>query len=66
MQTVHSKSGSLIFFIAFYFFCAILNSIKGFYIFKEDTPMAKQELYERSPIRAFDAAANGGLKAGEI
>ncbi|MCI7577144.1 MAG: hypothetical protein MST12_02695 [Spirochaetia bacterium] len=28
--------------------------------------MAKQELYERSPIRAFDAAANGGLKAGEI
>lgn len=28
--------------------------------------MAKQELYERSPIRAFDEAANGGLKAGEI
>lgn len=28
--------------------------------------MAKQELYERSPIRAFDAAANGGLKAGEL
>jgi len=28
--------------------------------------MAKQELYERSPIRAFDEAANGGLKAGEM
>ena len=28
--------------------------------------MAKQELYERSPIRAFDEAANGGLKAGEL
>ena len=28
--------------------------------------MAKQELFERSPIRAFDAAANGGLKAGEL
>ncbi len=28
--------------------------------------MAKQELYERSPIRAFDEVANGGLKAGEL
>jgi KaiC/GvpD/RAD55 family RecA-like ATPase len=28
--------------------------------------MAKQELFERSPVRAFDAATNGGLKAGEI
>lgn len=28
--------------------------------------MAKQELYESSPIRAFDAATNGGLKAGEM
>ena len=28
--------------------------------------MAKQELFERSPIRAFDAVANGGLKAGEL
>jgi len=28
--------------------------------------MAKQELYERSPIRTFDAATDGGLKAGEI
>ena len=28
--------------------------------------MAKQELFERSPIRAFDEAANGGLKAGEM
>lgn len=28
--------------------------------------MAKQELYERSPIRAYDAVANGGLKAGEL
>ena len=28
--------------------------------------MAKQELYERSPIRIFDEAANGGLKAGEL
>ncbi|MCH5291053.1 MAG: hypothetical protein J1D88_04730 [Treponema sp.] len=28
--------------------------------------MAKQELYERSPIRAFDEAANGSLKAGEL
>ena len=28
--------------------------------------MAKQELYERSPIRAFDEAANGSLKAGEM
>ena len=28
--------------------------------------MAKQELYERSPIRAFDEATHGGLKAGEL
>lgn len=28
--------------------------------------MAKQELYDRSPIRAFDEAVNGGLKAGEM
>ena len=28
--------------------------------------MAKQELYDKSPIRAFDKATNGGLKAGEI
>lgn len=28
--------------------------------------MAKQELYERSPIRIFEEAANGGLKAGEL
>ena len=28
--------------------------------------MAKQELYERSPIRIFDEAANGGLKVGEL
>lgn len=28
--------------------------------------MAKQELYERSPIRSFDEATNGGLKAGEL
>lgn len=28
--------------------------------------MAKQELFERSPIRAFDEATNGGLKAGEM
>lgn len=28
--------------------------------------MAKQDLYERSPIRAFDEVANGGLKAGEM
>ncbi len=28
--------------------------------------MAKQELFERSPIRAFDEVANGGLKAGEM
>lgn len=28
--------------------------------------MAKQELYEKSPIRIFDEAANGGLKAGEL
>jgi KaiC/GvpD/RAD55 family RecA-like ATPase len=28
--------------------------------------MAKQELYERSPIRIFDEAAGGGLKAGEL
>ena len=28
--------------------------------------MAKQELFERSPIRAFDQVTNGGLKAGEM
>lgn len=28
--------------------------------------MAKQELYERSPIRAFDQVTGGGLKAGEL
>ena len=28
--------------------------------------MAKQELFERSPIRAFDEVTNGGLKAGEM
>ena len=28
--------------------------------------MAKQELYERSPIRAFDEATDGGLKAGQL
>ena len=28
--------------------------------------MAKQELFERSPVRAFDEVANGGLKAGEL
>lgn len=28
--------------------------------------MAKQELYERSPIRIFDEASGGGLKAGEM
>lgn len=28
--------------------------------------MAKQELYERSPIRAFDAVTEGGLKAGQL
>ena len=28
--------------------------------------MAKQELFERSPIRAFDEVANGGLKVGEL
>ena len=28
--------------------------------------MAKQELYERSPIRAFDEVTGGGLKAGEL
>lgn len=28
--------------------------------------MGKQELFESSPIRAFDAATNGGLKAGEL
>lgn len=28
--------------------------------------MAKLELYNKSPIRAFDNAANGGLKAGEM
>lgn len=27
---------------------------------------AKQELYERSPIRAFEEVAGGGLKAGEL
>lgn len=28
--------------------------------------MAKQELFERSPIRAFDNVTNGGMKAGEL
>ncbi len=28
--------------------------------------MAKQELYERSPIRIFDEVSGGGLKAGEL
>ncbi len=28
--------------------------------------MAKQELYDKSPIRIFDNATEGGLKAGEI
>lgn len=28
--------------------------------------MAKQELFERSPIRAFDETTGGGLKAGEL
>ncbi len=28
--------------------------------------MAKQDLFETSPIRAFDAVTNGGLKAGEL
>ncbi len=28
--------------------------------------MPKQELYERSPIRAFDEATSGGLKGGEM
>ena len=28
--------------------------------------MAKLELYNKSPIRAFDNVANGGLKAGEM
>ncbi|MCR5217855.1 ATPase domain-containing protein [Treponema sp.] len=28
--------------------------------------MAKQELFEKSPVRAFDAVANGGLKSGEL
>lgn len=28
--------------------------------------MAKQELFERSPVRIYDNAANGGLKAGEL
>lgn len=28
--------------------------------------MAKQDLYERSPIRAFDEVTNGGLKAGDL
>lgn len=28
--------------------------------------MAKQELYERSPIRIFDEATGGGLKSGEM
>lgn len=28
--------------------------------------MAKQELFERSPVRAFDEAAGSGLKAGEL
>ncbi len=28
--------------------------------------MAKQDLFESSPIRAFDGVTNGGLKAGEL
>jgi len=28
--------------------------------------MAKQELYEKSPIRAFDETTEGGLKAGQL
>lgn len=28
--------------------------------------MSKQDLYESSPIRAFDAVCDGGLKAGEL
>ena len=28
--------------------------------------MVKQELYEKSPIRLFDGATDGGLKSGEI
>lgn len=28
--------------------------------------MVKQDLYEKSPIRLFDAATDGGLKAGEL
>ena len=28
--------------------------------------MAKQELYDRSPIRAFDEIANGGMKTGDL
>ena len=28
--------------------------------------MVKQELVDRSPVRSFESATNGGLKAGEI
>ncbi len=28
--------------------------------------MVKQDLYEKSPVRLFDAATDGGLKAGEL
>lgn len=28
--------------------------------------MAKQELYDRSPVKAYNEVANGGLKAGEL
>src|SRR5574344_3009174 len=28
--------------------------------------MVKQELFDRSPVRYFEKATNGGLKAGEI
>ena len=28
--------------------------------------MIKDELFERSPIRCFEKATNGGLKAGEL
>ena len=33
---------------------------------RETKVMAKQELYERSPIRSFDKITDGGLKAGEL
>ena len=28
--------------------------------------MEKQDLYEKSPVRLFDSATEGGLKAGEL